>query len=179
MVDEAARSNAPLSAPSHAHDVVREGVLAGLLGATSVAAWFFIVDLVAGRPLHTPLTLGRALISVLGPAAMPDGALTVTLAYTVAHYAVFIAIGLMATWLVHRSESVPSVLAGFLILFLAFQLAFFGLVAILTQSPQFGEMAWYQIGLANLVAFGLMGTYIYRRHPAVGARFGSVLAGGE
>ena len=175
MADDAERS----SAVSHGHDVLEEGFVAGLIGATSVAVWFFIVDLVAGRPLHTPVVLGRALLSVLGPVSMPDSVQAVTLAYTLVHYAVFIAIGILATWLVHRSESVPSVLAGFLILFLAFQLAFFGLIALLTQSPQFGEMAWYQIGLANLVAFGLMGTFIYRRHPAVGRRFDSVLAGRE
>ena len=159
------------------HHVVREGLAAGFIGATSVAVWFFVVDLVERHPLYTPTVLGRALLSVLGPVAMPDSVQAVTLAYTIAHYAVFFAIGILVTWVVHRSERVPSVLAGFLILFLAFQLAFFGLTALLAQASMLGQLAWYQIGIANLLSFTLMGTYIYRRHPAVRDRFSTVLAG--
>jgi len=159
------------------HHVIREGLAAGFLGATSVAVWFFALDLFERRPLYTPTVLGRALLSVLGPVAMPDSVQAVTLAYTIVHYAVFFAIGLAVTWLVHRSETIPSVLAGFLILFFAFQLAFFGLVALLAEASMLGQLAWYQIGIANLLAFGLMGTYVYRHHPSLGRRLGVVLAG--
>ena len=31
------------------HSIVREGVIAGFLGATAVAVWFFVVDLIGGR----------------------------------------------------------------------------------------------------------------------------------
>ena len=161
----------------HRHHAIREGVFAGFIGATSVALWFLVVDLVQGRFLYTPTILGRALLSVLGPVAMPDSVQAVTLAYTLAHYAVFFVIGIIATVIVHRSETVPSVLAGFLILFLAFQLAFFGLTALLAEASMLGQLAWYQIGIANLLAFALMGTFIYRRHPALGERFAGVLAG--
>jgi hypothetical protein len=33
------------------HSALREGVIAGFLGATVVAAWFLGVDVVAGHPL--------------------------------------------------------------------------------------------------------------------------------
>src|SRR5829696_8819304 len=36
------------------HNVAREGIIAGVIGATSVALWFFVVDAVAGHPLATP-----------------------------------------------------------------------------------------------------------------------------
>jgi hypothetical protein len=49
------------------HRTLREGFIAGLIGATSVAVWFLIVDLIAGRPLFTPSVLGEALMNVLGP----------------------------------------------------------------------------------------------------------------
>ena len=48
------------------HSIVREGLIAGILGATAVAVWFFVVDLISGRPLFTPRVLGEGLLSVFG-----------------------------------------------------------------------------------------------------------------
>ena len=48
------------------HSIVREGLIAGFLGATAVAVWFFVVDLIGGRPLFTPNALGVGLLSVFG-----------------------------------------------------------------------------------------------------------------
>ncbi len=38
--------------------VAREGLMAGLLVAVTVAVWFLLYDLAAGRPLRTPALLG-------------------------------------------------------------------------------------------------------------------------
>src|SRR5207248_1564223 len=46
------------------HDVTRlyqEGLIAGLVGAATVAVWFLIIDSIQGRPLYTPTVLGAAL----------------------------------------------------------------------------------------------------------------------
>ena len=48
------------------HSIVREGLIAGFLGATAVAVWFFVVDLIGGRPLFTPNALGEGLLSIFG-----------------------------------------------------------------------------------------------------------------
>ena len=45
---------------------LREGVVAGLLGAASVAAWFFVLDVVNGRPFFTPAVLGAKVLQMLG-----------------------------------------------------------------------------------------------------------------
>src|SRR2546428_12726625 len=45
-------------------DVTRlyqEGLIAGLIGAATVALWFLIIDSIQGRPLYTPTVLGAAL----------------------------------------------------------------------------------------------------------------------
>src|SRR5207302_11454475 len=45
-------------------DVTRlyqEGLIAGLVGAATVAVWFLIIDSIQGRPLYTPTVLGAAL----------------------------------------------------------------------------------------------------------------------
>src|SRR2546426_9826893 len=39
----------------------QEGLIAGLVGATTVAIWFLIIDSIQGRPLYTPTVLGAAL----------------------------------------------------------------------------------------------------------------------
>jgi hypothetical protein len=40
--------------------VLREGFWAGCIGAGAVAAWFFVIDLINGRPFFTPAMLGSA-----------------------------------------------------------------------------------------------------------------------
>lgn len=146
------------------HSVVREGVVAGVLGATAVAVWFFVVDLIGGRPLFTPGTLGEGLLSVFGRS--PETQAMNVIAYTIFHYAVFVLVGVIAVILVHAGERMPSVLAGAMILFVAFELGFYGLVALLQESV-LGSLAWYQIMAGNLLAAALMGTYLWRAHPAM------------
>lgn len=161
------------------HNVLREGVIAGVLGATAVAVWFLIVDTVAGHPLFTPAALGTALLGIFGGDASRDSAFMNVLAYTIFHYAAFVFVGIGATLLVHRAEEEPTVLVVFLILFVAFELAFYGMTAILSETVLMNQLAWYQVGIANLIASVLMGTYLWRRHPALRQEFVAALGGGE
>jgi hypothetical protein len=85
------------------HSVSREGVMAGLIGATAVALWFLVIDTVAGRAFHTPDQLGASLMSVLGPRGS-EGIVTHVLFYTVFHYAVFIGVGVVLAWLFARAD---------------------------------------------------------------------------
>jgi uncharacterized membrane protein YphA (DoxX/SURF4 family) len=149
------------------HPVLREGLIAGAIGATVVALWFLIVDIVAGEAFFTPATLGRALLSVLGPAAAGETVLGAVVVYTIFHYAAFAVVGLIAVVVVHAAESEPSVLAGFLILFVVFELAFHGFVALLQHTTPLGALAWYQVLAGNLLAAMAMGTYLWRMHPAL------------
>ena len=41
--------------------IYQDGIVAGILGALTVALWFLVVDVVRGRPLSTPTVLGQAL----------------------------------------------------------------------------------------------------------------------
>lgn len=160
------------------HSVAREGLIAGAIGATGVVLWFLIVDTIAGQPFHTPRILGSAMLSIFGP-PRGEGALTYVLAYTIFHYAVFVAVGMLLTVVVHQAVSEPSMLAVFLILFIIFELGFYGLVAILAESRFLGSLAWYQVALGNLVAAALMGGYMWRSHPALGEELAHALGGGE
>lgn len=159
---------------THTHSVVREGVLAGFLGATAVAVWFFVVDMIGGRPLFTPNVLGEGLLSVFGRSPEPT-ALNV-IAYTIFHYAAFTLVGIISVVLVHAGERMPSVLAGSMILLVAIELGFYGLVKLLQQTV-LGNFAWYQILAGNLLAAALMGTYLWRAHPMLKRGLVSALDG--
>ena len=43
--------------------VVREGVIAGILGGVIVAAWFLIYDVAIGHPFRTPALLGAIIFN--------------------------------------------------------------------------------------------------------------------
>jgi uncharacterized membrane protein YphA (DoxX/SURF4 family) len=147
------------------HPVLQKGVIAGIIGATCVAAWFFVVDLIAGQPLFTPATLGHALLTVLKPT--PDWAspTATVIAYTVFHYLAFIGIGIIAAVVAGWAGREPAILIGFVILAAAFEVGFYGLVAVLQLVTPLGALAWYQVMIGNLIAATAMGFYLWRVHP--------------
>jgi len=160
------------------HSPTREGTVAGIIGATSVALWFLMVDSIAGRPLFTPAILGASLFDLLGGEFGGRGLATHVAAYTVIHFAAFIIIGIIAASLMNVLDRKPSLLVGFAALFFVFEVCVFGVVGLLSRSPLFGTIAWYQLGAANLLAAFLMGRYLWRaHHPAVDERWVRALQG--
>ena len=81
------------------HTIVRDGIVAGLLGATAVAIWFLGVDMVYAHAFATPEALGRGLLRLFGPPGM-EGTATFVIAYTIFHYAAFIGTGLLVSVIV-------------------------------------------------------------------------------
>ncbi len=153
------------------HPLLHDGVIAGLIGAAVIAAWFFIVDAVSGRPFFTPATLGHGLLDVLGKPAQDDSTLIHVLAYTVFHFAAFMLVGLAASLIVFLAQREPSILFGFIVLFVAFEVGFYGLVGLLHQATALREFAWYQVLIGNLLAAGAMGFYFWRTHKELAEEF--------
>jgi hypothetical protein len=159
-----------------AHSTVREGVVAGVIAATGVAVWFLVVDIVSGHgAFYTPQLLGAALLSVFGDTA-GDSTIVHIAIYTVFHYAAFIGSGLIASRVVHRAEEEPSVLVTFALLFIIFELGFYGIAATLAETHM-RSLAWYQIAAGNVLAALLMGVYLYRTHPALRQEFAHAMEG--
>ena len=156
--------------------IVRDGVIAGVLGATAVALWFLAIDSIYSVPLATPAALGRGLLRVLGPQG-GEGRLVFVAAYTLFHYAAFIVVGLIVAAIVDFAQQNPSVLAGAMMLFVAFEIGFYGLSAALKESPLFGALGWAAVDTGNLVAALVMGVYMWRRHPELRAELGVALGG--
>jgi len=160
------------------HTLIREGITAGTLGATAVALWFLIVDVVAGRPLFTPSALGAVLAGDFSPAST-EVHLPWVIGYTIFHFAAFLAVGLLLSFVAHRAEREPSILAVFLILFVVFELGFYGLTAILAETRLPGALAWYRVAGGNLVAAVVMGSYMWKGHRTLPAEFADALSARE
>jgi hypothetical protein len=156
--------------------IVREGASAGLIGATAVFAWFGILDAVAGDLLATPRMLGASLATLFSPGVTPAPAASFAL-YTLFHYAIFAAIGLLLAWVVSAAERVPTALIGFIGLFVAFEVGWVGWTTVLAQG--FGELTWLQVFLANLIGALAMGFYMYRQHPELPRRLGRALVSAD
>jgi hypothetical protein len=143
-----------------------EGITAGVIGASIVAIWFFILDVIEGRPFYTPTTLGTALFS--GREALSSGEhlhpFTATVMYTWVHLLVFAVIGVVASGLLNWVEKNPSVGFGTL-LFFVFFVFFFVVSSFIFASPILGALAWPAVLGGNLLAAGGMGLYLWYRHP--------------
>jgi len=156
--------------------VVREGVSAGLIGASAIAVWFGILDAVSGSLLATPVMLGKSFGSLFLKGSEPGFAASF-LGYTVLHVALFIMIGLLFSWVVNAAEKAPSAMIGFMGLFVVFEVGWVGWTSVLAEG--FGTLSWLQVFMANLIGAGAMGLYMWRQHPRLAGRVGDVLAGNE
>lgn len=160
------------------HTITRDGIVAGVLGATAVALWFLGVDSLYATPFATPAALGRGLLRVFGPPGS-EGTMTYVVAYTLFHYAAFILAGLIVSIVVHWAQSSPTVLAGALILFVMFEIGFYGISSALQESPFLGALGWGAVATGNLIAAIVMGTYMWRTHPELKSELSWALSGGE
>jgi len=147
--------------------VLRQGVVAGFIGAAIVAIWFLVFDALAGAPLRTPALLGAAVFHGL----RDPGALRITadlvLRYTVLHGLAFIAFGLLCAVLIASADREPTLLLAFVALLAVFQVFFLGLVGLLARFL-LGAILWWEIFTANLLASAGMLTYFFLGHRALG-----------
>ena len=149
--------------------VVREGFLAGMIGAAIVAVWFLAHDAFKGQPFRTPALLGAAVFQgIADPSAVQIQA-GLIFGYTVLHGLAFAAFGIVAAFLLVAAERQPVLLLGLFMLFAAFEVLFFGLVTILGQSL-LGALVWWAIFVANLLAAAGMLIYFFLGHRALGRR---------
>jgi hypothetical protein len=169
---EAPTGATTLAPPTPAVDtsqVYQEGIVAGVLGAAAVAAWFLVLDTAQGRPLWTPSVLGTALFHRGGPlpplATLPVS-LDMVLMFTWVHALVFAAIGGVASRLLAAAERNPGIGFGILLLFVVFEFGFTA-AALLLAAPVLQALTWPAVLVANLLAAAVMAGYFRLRHPTL------------
>src|SRR3989442_7410482 len=146
--------------------VVMRGLVTGLVGAVVVAAWFFVRDLVAGVPLHTPAALGSALL--LGAAGPADVSVSLGLVatYTVVHFAAFVVAGVALVALAEHVERVPAM--AFLVV-----LAFIVLEALVVATLAvgaglgLGTIGWVSVAVGDLLGRLAMGLQALGTHATL------------
>src|SRR3990172_1355644 len=134
--------------------VYLEGIVAGVIGAATIAIWFLILDTINGRPLYTPTALGTALFrrgeGLASPESLPIS-FEMVLLYTWVHGLVFAVIGGVASRLLQLAERNPNLGFGILLLFVVFEFGFLS-AATLVEGRILQALAWQAILLGNLLA---------------------------
>lgn len=161
----------PIEAPSRARldaaTLYRDGIVAGVLGALTVALWFLLLDALSGRPGWTPSVLGSVLFrrgSSLEALETLPVSVEMVLMFTWVHILVFVGLGGIVARLVDHAERHPNVGFGVLLLFVVFQ---FGFIAAATvfAAPVLRVLSSWSILVANLLAAAAMAGYFRWRHP--------------
>jgi hypothetical protein len=146
--------------------VLREGIVAGLIGAAVVAIWFFVFDILRGRPFLTPTLLGSFVFFGVNTPGGLDPALGPILGYTILHGLAFVAFGVVAATMMAMSEREPALFIAFVILFACFEVFFFGLLSVLGRAAQ-AALVWWSVLIGNLLASVAMLWYFFRAHRAL------------
>lgn len=150
-----------------AHPFLTRAVTTGLIGAGAVALWFFLLDVVAREPFYTPAALGSVFAAgqTAGPVEIDVGVVAV---YTVLHVAAFLAAGAAFTWVADRVERYPSFGLVAVMAFIVLEAVVVPVLGLAGQWLMDGALAWWAVGVGNLLAVAGMGLWTWRTRPELG-----------
>jgi len=160
-----ARAETPVPTARRAEHIAafrKQGALAGIFGASLLAAWFLYLDTVRGEPLRTPTLLATALLWGTGAHAAQTlaGSIWLTLLFTVVHGLVFVAVGVGVAYFLERIALFRTRELMILLIFGVLCLGFFAVAAI---GPQ--GIAVRDAFIGNAIAAIAMGAYLARFLP--------------
>ena len=152
------------------HDLLREGILTGTIGAVVVAGWFLVTDLLQGRPLSTPSVLGQVILyGITDPVVSPPVTGPVV-AYTLLHFGAFALFGVVVTHMIHLSMKSSLARFGLMTLAVVFELFFFMLSYAVFTGTSF-LFPWWSVLAANTLSLLAMSYTLIRRHPGLRQQF--------
>jgi hypothetical protein len=145
--------------------VIRQGLVAGLIGCLTVILVFAVLNLLAGRsPFHTAALLGGVLVSGLrdpGSVVIAPGPI---LAYNALHLIVFLGVGLLASGLAYWSERGPAFWYLGLVLFILVLFHLFAATQLFT-GPLRSALPPVQVWGAGIGAALAMAAYLLWANP--------------
>jgi hypothetical protein len=174
MATPTSASSAPeISAPTiDSSQIYKEGIIAGIVGAVTVALWFLVVDAIHGRPFYTPTVLGTALFGRgVWPATLETlpASFEMVAMFTWVHLLAFAVLGVVVARLVFMAERNPSLGFGIVLLFVILE-ACFTVAAMIVAEPVLRALTWPAILVANFLAAGAMAGYFWLRHRTMQMR---------
>jgi hypothetical protein len=141
-----------------------KGLVTGLVGAGAVALFFFVLDVLKGRPFYTPAALGSLLfLGATSPIEVHVG-VTVIAAYTLFHLALFAGMGVVLEWSARRLERAPGMWLVALLAFITLEALFIGTLSPLSGWV-LGGLGYWAVSAANLIAVAAMGSWVWATHP--------------
>jgi hypothetical protein len=150
-----------------------DGVMAGVIGASAIALFFLVVDLVRFEPLFTPSLLGSAIL--LGVPLSADHSIDMSMvgAYTLLHGGLFALIGCVGAWALVRRGTSPGLGIVSMILFAIFEFGSIAAAAVYlpTLIPLLGAGT---LSVGNLLSAFAMGAYLHGWQPHPGDRLAAV-----
>jgi hypothetical protein len=145
--------------------ITENGVLAGTIGASTVAVWFLILDLLTrGLPFYTPSLLGSILFARLTPDEVTGLNGAAIFAYTGLHGILFLCAGAALAWMFSQFERNPQVGLVLLLLFVTFEAILWG-VGVSMIPALAGAVGAWAILVANVTSAAAMFAFLLRRHP--------------
>lgn len=152
------------------HNLLREGVITGFIGAFVVAGWFLVTDLLQGRPLSTPSVLGQVILYGMTDPVVNPPVLAASVAYTLLHVGAFVLFGILATWMIHLAMTSPLARFGLMIMAVVFEL-FFILITYAVFTGTSFLFPWWSVLAANTLSLLAMSYTLFRRHPGLKQQF--------
>ena len=150
----------------HHHSLGKEGATSGFLGGTAVAVWFLILDILKGRPLHTPSILGQVIMFGSVAPETDHVVIGAVISYTLLHLAVFVAMGLLVTEVVHLAVTSPLFRFALMMSFVVFQVFFYGFTYVFFVATR-QLFPWWEVLIADTLAVAAMMSYLWHQHPSI------------
>ena len=147
------------------HGWLAEGSTVGIIGAVTVAGWFLIMDLLHNALFLTPNVLGQVILFGRQTPTLTPVPEAIAL-YSFVHFAAFIGLGILVTQLVHLAVKDSFFRFALLLLFVVFEVFFYGFTYIFFAGTR-GILMWWSIQAANTLASIAMGIFIWIRHPSL------------
>ena len=157
------------------HSSVREGAIAGVIGAAVIAIWYFILDAAAGQMLATPTAIAR---SLFGTGSSDAGDVGTIALVTIVHGTVFVLAGIALTFMVHLAMRDIAWRMGVLLAIVVGGGFFFGLGYAAGLREGAPVPIWKALG-GGLLAIISMVIYLWRTHPTLARSFADVPLGDE
>ena len=146
-------------------EIFVQGLVAGVLGYAAVVVFFALVNALTGKPVfYTAAVLGSALFYGARDLSQVTVAAGPVLSYNGVHMLVFVALGVIAAWLVELSERGPHFWYLAALVLIGFAFHFFAVLLGLTTSLRAALPVWALL-TSGVLGSAAMGAYLLGAHP--------------